>query len=119
MDQSERLESVSTDSLVDFQVPLSGSGVPRHVEAADEPLEDGSFVRSGFGRQQGAGTRQTEPSQGITGVDAHSELRAEYGQVADVAGPLVGSIPGSAEACTALSVRNPVPAAMASSALFQ
>jgi len=111
MDPSERVE---TDSLVDLQVSIADGDVSMNVEAVGEPQEDGSVAGSGDGMQQEAETKHNEPPRRtslVRSADAHFEQVTGNGQVAELSGPLVGSIPGSVEASATLSIRNPVPVA--------
>jgi len=92
------------------------------VEAAgepSEPLEDGS-IRRGIRSWQAAAakTRCNEPPQeDIAGADAHFEQVAENGEVAELSGPVVGSILGSMEASATLNIGNPVHAVTSSMSL--
>jgi len=95
---------------MDLQVSITEGDVSMNVEVVGELQEDGSVVGSGDGRQQEADTRRNESPQGdVAGADVHFEQVAANGQVAELSGPLLGSIPGSVEASTTLSIGNPVP----------
>ena len=93
-----------------MQVAIA-EGEDQYVEAVGEPQENRFDGESGDGMPQEAEDRHNEPTpEDAAGAEAHFEQVTGNGQVADPAGPLVGSVPGLVEASTMQTVGNPVTA---------
>jgi len=100
----EPSEQVETNPWVDQYVAVA-DGKEQYVEAVGELQENGLDGQSGDGMPPEAGDgRNGPPPESAAGADAHFEQAAGNGQVADLPGPPLSSMPGFMEA----SVGNPV-----------